>query len=754
MENSNNLRMVDNTKSIREYLALVRNNIFPIVLISLTCLVVSILYALNARNIYNATTVVKISKPQGSILETPLMPEVSDFGSDRFIANEIEIMKSYTVREHVAKSLIDSFKVKSKADSFYVILDNNFGFSNSDSKLKNQQQIALQLASTVSVEQKRGLDIVEIKVESPSAAEAAMIANCYAGAYKDLNLDINRMQLTIVKEFLAQQRDEKLRLLNEAENILEDFQKKGGIISIDNQTNSLIQMQSSFKAQQNAAKIDLLTADKTLNGYRERLKNQDPRLASYVESFSTDAYIKSLSDQSSKYEVARDIAAAENKDAASSQKVKELDAKIKDLRGKIEQKMDVYRQGAFANSPSELKEIGQKIMEQEIRSQALRSSVSELDGIIGGYERQFNKLPKNIIEYARLKRETESYEKLYLAIETKYQEALINEQSKPGNVILVDAARKATAPSKPNRAMIVAVGFLLGLGISFGYVFVRNYFDNTVKTPEDIQNANATVLAWIPQIEGLTEKGNKDFEFIVAKKPDSIPSEAFRTLRTRLQFSKLDSGTCMKVLVTSSAPQEGKTIVCVNLAGSFAQTNKKTLLIDCDLRKPRVHSVFESSRYPGLIDYFFQQASLDEIIRRSDLSNLDYITAGTIPPNPAETLDSQTMKDFLAQMSERYDVIVLDSPPIIAVTDSEILASLVDATILVVSAGTTEKDLMEKSVELLSGENSTLIGAVLNNFAYKNGYGSYYKYYYYYSNPSKGDAGRVSAAKQKKKTLA
>lgn len=752
MENLNNLRSVESTKSIREYLALVKNNIFPIVLISLTCLVVSVLYALNARNIFNATTVVKISKPQGSILETPLMPEVSDFGSDRFIANEIEIMKSYTVRERVAKAILDSFKVKVKSDSFYLVLKTDLGFSHTEPRLKTPQEFAQQLASTVSVEQKRGLDIVEIKVESPSPGEAAMIANCYANAYKDLNLDINRMQLTIVKDFLAQQSAEKLRQLNEAENILEEFQKSGGIVSIDNQTSSLIQMQSSFTAQKNAAKIDLLTAEKTLSGYREQLKKQDPRLASYVESFATDSYVKSLSEQVSKYELARDVAIADNKEAANTPKVKELDAKLKELKGKLDQKFDIYRQGAFANSPSELKEIGQKIMEQEIKSQALRSSVSELDGIINGYERQFNKLPKNIIEYARLKRETESLEKLYLAIENKYQEAMINEQSKPGNVILVDAARQATSPSKPNRAMIVAVGFILGLGISFGYVFVRSYFDNTVKTPEDIQNSNATVLAWIPQIEGIGNKGNNDFEFIVAKKPDSIPSEAFRTLRTRLQFSKLETSSCMKILVTSSAPQEGKTVVCVNLAGSFAQTNKKTLLIDCDLRKPRVHSVFGTNRYPGLIDYFFQQASLDEIIRRSDLSNLDYITAGTIPPNPAETLDSQTMKDFIALMSERYDVIIMDSPPIIAVTDSEILANLVDATILVVSAGTTEKDLMEKSVELLSGENSSLIGTVLNNFAYKNGYGSYYKYYYYYSNPSKGDAGRLSG-KQKKQTI-
>lgn len=753
MENSNNFRTIDNSKVFREYLGLIRNNIFPIVLISLTCLVVSILYALNAKNIYNALTVIKISKPQGSILETPLMPEVSDFGSDRFIANEIEIMKSYTVRERVAKALVDSFKVQSRGDGFYLILNNDFSFAQSESKLKTVPQIAQLLASSVSIEQKRGLDIVEIKVESPSPGEAAMVANCYAAAYKDLNLDFNRIQLTIVKNFLAEQRDEKLKQLNEAEDILEIFQKKGGIISIDEQSNALIQQLSTFDSQKNSAKLDLLTSEKVLSGYKDELKKQDPRLANYVQSFETETYIKSLQEQLAKAEVTRDITISNNKEAANSTNVRELDSRIKELKEKITQKFDVFKQGAFASTPEELKTLAQKIIDEEIKAQSLKASTAELEGIVNTYESRFNKLPKTIIEFARLTRVRESLEKMYLAIETKYQEAQINEQSKPGNVLLVDSARKATLPSKPNRALIVVVGFILGLGISTGYVFVRQYFDNTVKTPEDIQNANANVIAWIPQIEGLTNTGNKDLEFIVAKKPDSIPSEAFRTLRTRLQFTKPDNTSATKILVTSSAPQEGKTVVCVNLAGSFAQTNKKTLLIDCDLRKPRVHSLFNTNRYPGLIDYFFQQASLEEIIRRSDLSNLDYITAGTIPPNPAETLDSQMMKDFLNDMAAKYEVIILDSPPIIAVTDSEILAGLVDSSLLVVSAGITEKDIMAKSIELLSGENSTLVGTVLNNFAYKSGYGSYYKYYYYYSNPTKSDAKRTAQARKNNKKV-
>ena len=157
--------------------------------------------------------------------------------------------------------------------------------------------------------------------------------------------------------------------------------------------------------------------------------------------------------------------------------------------------------------------------------------------------------------------------------------------------------------------------------------------------------------------------------------------------------------------------------------------------MDCDLRKPRMHTVFKDERYPGFTDYFFGQTTYDQIVRKSEITNLDYITAGTIPPNPSEILGSPQMEAFLRRLREEYDHIVIDSPPIIAVTDSEILSRLVDMTILVVSANVTELDLMEKSVELLTHEQGSFAGVLLNNFSYKSGYGSYYKYYYYYSRP-------------------
>lgn len=163
---------------------------------------------------------------------------------------------------------------------------------------------------------------------------------------------------------------------------------------------------------------------------------------------------------------------------------------------------------------------------------------------------------------ARLERNREALEKLYTLLEEKYQEALINEQSQPGNVLIIDNATKPDLPAKPNRILIVLIGFVLGFGLAFGYIFTRNYFDNTIKTPEDIQNRNINVLAWIPQIEDINLNGT---EFIVSKRPDSIPSEAFRALRTRIQFAHPDKRVLKTILITSSAPSEGKSTVAINL---------------------------------------------------------------------------------------------------------------------------------------------------------------------------------------------
>lgn len=739
----NNKRVVQETQSITflDYLNIVRNNIFPIVLITITCLIFAVIYALQSVNIFKSVTTLKISKPTGNILESPLIPEFQDYGSDRFIANEIEILKSFQIREKVGKALLDTFVARNRKEDFSLIFDKNVKLSDGSFQLLDREGIAEELKS-VDIEQKKGLDLVEISVQSPSPYEAALIANVYGKVYREVNLEFNRNQVTLIKSFLAQQRTEKLNELNQSEDLLKSFQEKGGIILLDQQATSLINQLSSFESQRNLAKIQLTSSDQVLNGIKNELKSKDPKFSQYVETVLNEEYLKALQSQIAELEWNKETALANSKagnTAANATVIAEYDKKIKNLKAVLAQKLDVFKASLLAASPTEYKNMTQKLVEEEVRNQALRIQIEQLDQILANYEKQFNQLPKSSIELARLQRNRESLEKLYLLVEQKYQESLINEQSTPGNVVIIDAAKISSYPAKPNRVLIILVGVVLGLGIALGYAFLKNYFDNTVKTPEDIERYNTNVLAWIPQIEGSGSTGRNEYEFIVHQKPDSIPSEAFRALRTRVQFSRVDDAGLKTILVTSSAPSEGKTMICTNLAGSFAHSNKKTLLLDCDLRKPRVHTIFGMQRYPGLVDHLFGQATIEEITRPTEMNNLFVITAGTIPPNPSELLESARMMEFLEEIKGIYDYILIDSPPIIAVTDSEILSRKADATILVVSANTTEIDLMSKAIDIIKHDNVNFIGTVLNNFIYRASYGSYYKYYYYYTRPRKTD---------------
>ncbi len=733
MENFEQNRF-EETNSLRDYLLLLRQYLTPIIIITSVALIVAIVYAITAKNIYSSTTLLKVQKPSGSILDAPLIPEFQDFGSDRFIANEIEVLKSYTIRERVAKYITDYFNTINQPDSFSIIINDNFLEGEQDTnKIYPIFELAKMFEKIITIEQKRGLDIVEISVESHAPYEAALLANLYAKAYKEINLDYNREQLVLVREFLENQRASMQTALKDAENKLKVFQEDKGIIELSEQAKALIEQITDMQTKVNEAKLNLTISEKSIAILKKQLADQDPKLQAYLDNFGNEAYVKTLQEQIARLEVQKDVAiSSKQNDQNISQILNDYDQKINELKAKLDKKISVFKQSIFASSPEEVKELTQKLIEEEVKYQGLKSSVNELQTLLSKLEREFNSLPASSIEIARLERERLANEKLYLLVEEKYQEAQINEQATPGNVLIIDEARRATEPSKPNRKLIVLIGLVLGLGFGFSYAFIRNYFDNTIKTPEDIQKKNINVLAWIPEIEGLDEK-NKDFEFIVYKKPDSIPAEAFRALRTRLHFSKMANDKIKTILVTSAAPKEGKTTVAVNLAATISLAHKKTIIVDLDLRKPRMHHMFETQKTPGVTDYLFGDIELEKVIRKSHLENLYYIPAGTIPPNPSEVLASEQLEMLISKLKEQFDTVVLDSPPIVAVTDAEIISKIADATILVVAANLTEIDLMQKAAELLSSNSGSFVGVLLNRFSYRNGYGSYYKYYYYYS---------------------
>lgn len=236
------------------------------------------------------------------------------------------------------------------------------------------------------------------------------------------------------------------------------------------------------------------------------------------------------------------------------------------------------------------------------------------------------------------------------------------------------------------------------------------------------------------------------------KNPKSIFSEAFRTLRTNIQFTSIDK-SIKTIVITSTSPGEGKTTAATNLAISIAQTEKKVLLVDCDMRKPSVHRRFNIPNGDGLTNILMGEKNLDDISYNGgpDINLLTIVTSGPIPPNPAELLGSQRMKDFLEDMNEKFDIIILDTPPVNLVTDGVILSTIADGTIMVLEAGKTDIDAAKNGKELLEKVHANLIGVVLNKIP-TQGHGYYnYKYYQYEEYYEENDKSERKKNRRKKR---
>lgn len=731
--------------NLKEYFNILRSNILPIVLIAIASILVTLLYVFNSIDIYKTMTSLKIQKPQGNILSAQLIPEIQDFQTDRYISNEIEIMKSYNMRERVATALLDSIKVISDKNNYYYIVNKHLHKEG----LASIPELTKTLEKIVFINQKRGLDITEIEVQSPSNKEASLIANIYAKAYLNYNIDYSRRELTNIKNFLEEEKSKKTTDLSNSEAALQDYQQKGGVVFLDEQAKNLVERISTFEAEKNATDVELKSNQKAHDEIKTEINKIDKSVADYVEGQLNQPYVEELQKKIAEYEVQKEIDLTVPSDNKLKDKISaDYDKKLNPLKKNYDEKISIIRTGLNSSTPQQKMEIYQRYLETSIDIQAKKTKLNSLNRLLSKYESEFSKLPSQSIELARLERDRKSNEKLFLTLEEKYQEALINERAQLGNVNIIDKALIPSKPSKPNRSLIIVIGTILGFALGIGFAFIRNYLDRSIKNPEEMENRGVSVLAWIPSIEELKELGSSQLEFIIANKPNATASESFKALRTRVLFSKLES-QLKTILITSSIPGEGKTTVALNLSGSFALADKKVLLLDCDLRKPRIHAIFNSERFPGLSDYLFSNVSLEDITRPTKLENLFYITSGTIPPNPSELLGSKQMNDFLEKLKGIYDIIILDSPPFISVTDPEILTSVSDGTVLIVQANKTPMEAFMKTFARINSiDQHKFLGSVLNNFSLKSVYGYYYNYYYYYSRPDGMDKRRSKQVKK------
>ncbi|WP_278276561.1 polysaccharide biosynthesis tyrosine autokinase [Anaerobranca gottschalkii] len=299
----------------------------------------------------------------------------------------------------------------------------------------------------------------------------------------------------------------------------------------------------------------------------------------------------------------------------------------------------------------------------------------------------------------------------------------IHEFIKKENVQILDYAVIPTNPIKPRPMLNITIAFVLGVMIGVGLVFLLEYLDNSVKGPDDVEKRlNLPVLGAVPLMEG----NENQLKLITMKDPKSPISEAYRMLRTNIQFSNLDN-ELKTILVTSSGPAEGKSTSISNLAVTMVNMGHKVLLIDADLRKPQIHKIFNLDNDAGMTNILMGE-KIENVVHSISGMKLDIITTGPIPPNPSEILGSKAMKNFIEQCKEKYDIILIDSPPVAVVTDAAVLSKITDGTLFVVAAGQTTMDIAMKAKDMLDKVQAKVIGVLVNKVNIERK-----KYQYYYS---------------------
>lgn len=298
------------------------------------------------------------------------------------------------------------------------------------------------------------------------------------------------------------------------------------------------------------------------------------------------------------------------------------------------------------------------------------------------------------------------------------------------NISVVDVAVTPEEVSNNTLKRDLLIALFISIFGTIGVVFVVYYFDDTVKLTDDLEEEiGMPVVAKVFKSD-IGSKNNRKIELLAQKYPKSVVSESIKTLRTNLQFSSVDEDI-KTILITSSIPGEGKSFISANLAISFAQTDKKVLIVDCDMRKGRQHRIFKLSNSKGLSNLLIDDmTNLKDYINKTSVPGVHVITRGTVPPNPSELLNSKKNADLLRVLKAKYDVIIYDGVPCNGLPDSIIMSKLVDKVLIVSSDSMTPKSVLESTKKQLESVNAPIAGDVLNNVNRKNStYGKYYGYY-------------------------
>lgn len=539
--------------------------------------------------------------------------------------------------------------------------------------------------------------IIRLSYSDNDPVMAREVVNTLVQVHLEQSVAFKTQEASKTVEFIEEQLKNVQGELDIAENNLQVYQSSSGVVKLDAGAEELLKKISETEKERAEVNLQRKQAEFAL----ATLKNSIKRGMAYAVSPGKDDPVSALAARQVELEVQKQALLTDNTENHPA--VKTLQKQIDEVQKKVV--------AIYGTNQENL-----ALLEMNISRQMAR------------YEGELRKLPVAERDLAKLMRHTKVNSEIYMFLLQKHEEARIAKASTISNINVIDPAITPVSPIKPNKQKNLLLGLIVALIVGVGLALFQEYLDDTLKDAEEAKRAvGMPLLAVIPYIASREQEGEASCSapLITRLEPKSSVAEAFRSLRTSLHFSAISRDKKI-LLVTSTFPGEGKSIISANLANTLSQTGAQVLIIDCDLRRSSLHEKFGRSKIPGLAELLTGDTTFSTAFHNSDIPGVDLISAGTTPPNPAELLGSEAMRRFLETHRDNYDHIVIDAPPVLAVTDAPILTAMSDMVLVVMEVGRVPLKAAQRMREMLAAIKAPVVGLVMND---KTGCGESYGYY-------------------------
>jgi capsular exopolysaccharide synthesis family protein len=566
-----------------------------------------------------------------------------------------------------------------------------------------QSRVVDEFLGNLDVSPIRNSRLVDIRYRLSDPVLASRIANAMAANYIAQNLEYKFTASKDASDWLAERLAEEKQQVEVAETALQQYRERNDAISLEDRQNIVVQRLADMNAAVTRAKTERLQKEAL---YRQLSASAgDPAALDTYPAILSNAFI-----QQQKAELAA---------------LQRQQAQMADRLGNRHPDM-VKIQSAIAHAQEQIQtEVAKIVAAVRTEFESARAQEESMADALASQKTEALAMNRAAIEYSVLERDVESSKQIYNSLLQRAKETSVSGELKSSNIRVIDRAERPRRPVSPRPVFSLLLALVGGTILGCGTAFFFEYLDSRIKSPEEID----TYLG-LPSIGMIPALGKqwKDADPLITNGVPPSFAEAFRTLRTNVLFSAATPG-CRSIAVTSTGPGEGKTLVASNLAIGFATAGQRVLLLDADMRRPRLHDVLTGAQEPGLSNVLVGNTSAGDALRKTAVPNLYVLTAGRIPPNPAELLGSRAFKELLASIRERFDWIVIDTPPVMAVTDPNIVASLTDGVVFVIGAEMTSYRIARRALQQLEHAHAAFAGAVLNNVQIQR-HAYYYSQYY------------------------